>query len=166
MRAAMAFVQGVVCGVFIIVMGVLTRRGLVTFAHKEAFIGLCAFAFVHLVIVDRALRRRLNQAGLRALNANAVALLGFVAFWAAAWAMALPFHTAVVEFMVLIAVGWGLIATLFDARTGVVAVTYALGAALVWAFPAAMFEAFGGATVAGFALLALAWRRARPVLRA
>jgi serine/threonine-protein kinase len=162
MRAVMAFVQGVVCGAFIVVMGVLTRRGLLTFAHKEAFIGLCAFAFVHLVIVDRALRRRLNQAGLKALNANAVALLGFVAFWAAAWAMELPFHTAVVEFMVLIAVGWGLIATLFDARTGVVAVTYALGAAGVWAFPAAMFEVFGGATVAAFGLLALAWRRARP----
>jgi serine/threonine-protein kinase len=161
-RAAMALVQGIVCGLFIVVMGALTRRGLVAFAHKEALIGLCVFAFVHLVIVDRALRRRLNQAGLKALNANAVALLGFVAFWAVAWAMDLPFHSAVAEFTVLIAVGWGLIATLFDARTGVVAVTYALGAAAVWAFPSAMFEMFGGTTVAAFALLALAWRKKGP----
>jgi hypothetical protein len=161
MRGRMAFAQGILCGAFILAMGALTRRGLVVFMHAQALAGLCVFAFVHLTVVDRALRPRLNQAGLKALNANAVALLGMVAFWAAAWVLNVDFHSAVVEFMVLIAVGWGLIATLFDARTGVVAVVYALGALATWAFPAAQYELFGASTMAAFGLLAFVWTRAR-----
>jgi hypothetical protein len=62
--------------------------------------------------------------------------------------------------MIFVAVGWGLVAAVFDGRTAVVGATYGLAAAAAWAWPGAMFEIFGSATVAAFVLLALAWRGA------
>jgi len=160
-RGAIALVQGLAIALFIVAMGVLQRRGLFTFGHREAVAGLSVFALAHVLFLDRALRPKLNQVGRRAMNANLVGIAGLVAFWAAAWAIGAPFHATVVLFMVLLAVGWGIVAALFDARTTGVAVAYAVGAPLVLLWPAAMFELFGAMTIAAFVSLGVAWRRSR-----
>ncbi|MBL8955146.1 MAG: serine/threonine protein kinase [Myxococcaceae bacterium] len=160
-RGLTALIQGIGIALFIVAMGFFGRRGWFTFGHREAVAGLVVFGLLQVLLVDRSLRPKLNEVGLRAMNANMVGNAGLIAFWAAAWAVDAPFHTTVVLFMLFIAVGWGTVATLFDARTTGVPIAYAIGTALVIVWPAAMFELFGATTIAAFLSLGYAWRRSK-----
>ncbi len=162
-RGILSIVQGVVLGLFGIVLGELHRRGLFTFAHRETLIGLALFSFVHLAIIDRRLRPILNLAGRRALNANMVGMAGMVAFWIGAWHVGVPFPSAVLLFMVALTMGWGVFAVALDWRASVVAITYGVGALVLLAFPAGVYEIFGGATALAFAALGYAWRHLKSV---
>ena len=85
-------------------------------------------------------------------------ILEIVAVWLVQAFMGVPHHAAMVNFLMVVAISWSLLALVVDMRVLGVGLSFAGGAIATMFLPQIQIALFGMTTLVAFTLLARAWR--------
>jgi serine/threonine-protein kinase len=165
-KARFTFAFGAAWGVTGFVVDFLVRSGHITFGNREAFITVCVLAVMNAALSERLRRSiRLNLAQRRLLLANYIATGSYFGFWGITWYADVPFSVALTLYLFLVSVQWAIATALFDRRSLVVAIAFAMGTAALVAFPVYGILIFSVTTLVGFGGLASSWLKSgmRPI---